>query len=94
MFAGALNLISLVGTLILVPESPKYLVTKKRYDEAREAINKMAKMGYKRNIPYFFGMFEQEIKDRRSLFPMNLTQNTSMGSPLIMRRSETEKNIP
>jgi len=63
----------MMGTIFFVPESPKFLVTKKRYDEARDAINKIAKFGYKKNIPYFFGMFDQEIKDRRSLFPMNLT---------------------
>jgi hypothetical protein len=37
-----LGIIALVGIIIL-PESPKFLITKKRYDEARVAISKIAK---------------------------------------------------
>jgi hypothetical protein len=38
-----------------MPESPKFLVSKKRYNEARDAINFIAKFGRKKNIRYFYG---------------------------------------
>ena len=38
---AALTLISMVGVYFL-PESPKFLITMKRYDEARTAINIIA----------------------------------------------------
>lgn len=43
MFGCALALLSMLGA-ILMPESPKYLVTKGRYDEARTAITFIAKV--------------------------------------------------
>lgn len=45
VFAGSLALVALIGTFLLMPESPKYLVSKKKYDEARDAINVIAKFG-------------------------------------------------
>lgn len=42
MFAGGLDLVAMVGTLLRMPESPKYLVGQKRYEEARDAINYIA----------------------------------------------------
>ena len=51
IFAGCLDLVSMVGTLIMIPESPKYLIGKKRYDEARDAINYIAKFGLQKDAP-------------------------------------------
>ena len=42
-FGAALTGISMLGVLFL-PESPKFLLTKRRYDHARNAINFIAKI--------------------------------------------------
>lgn len=42
MFAGGLDLVAMLGTLLMIPESPRYLVCQKRYEEARDAINYIA----------------------------------------------------
>ncbi len=39
IFACGLDVVAFIGTLLLIPESPKYLVSQKRYEEAREAVN-------------------------------------------------------
>jgi hypothetical protein len=52
------GIISMVGCFLL-PESPKFLLTKKKYDEARSAINWIAKFNRK-NIT-FDKSFEGEI---------------------------------
>ena len=51
IFAGCLDLVAMVGTLIMIPESPKYLIGKKRYDEARDAINFIDKFGLQKDAP-------------------------------------------
>jgi len=56
--AGAMNLVSIAGILLLLPESPKYLLTKKRFQEARDCINKIAKINGKEGL--FNGKFEAE----------------------------------
>lgn len=43
------GIISMVGCFLL-PESPKFLLTKKKYDEARSAINWIAKFNRKNII--------------------------------------------
>jgi hypothetical protein len=71
MFAGYLDLVAMIGTIFLMPESPKYLLSKKRYDDAREAINYIAKFGRRKNIPYFYCQFDREIIDRYSVIRVN-----------------------
>jgi hypothetical protein len=46
-----------------MPESPKFLITKKRYDEARQAITFIAKMNG--HCQGFNRKFDREVIDRR-----------------------------
>ena len=39
----AQGLIALFGVIFILPESPKFLYTHKRFDEARELLKKIAK---------------------------------------------------
>ena len=43
-----------------MPESPKFLLTKKRYDETRDAINYIARWNHQKE---FKGKFDREILD-------------------------------
>jgi hypothetical protein len=61
VFGGVLSAISIIGVALL-PESPKFLVTKKRYDEARAAINVIARVNKKEE---FTGRFDREVADKR-----------------------------
>jgi hypothetical protein len=56
-FAGVLTLVSAVGVWFL-PESPKFYISLKRFDEARESINVIAKINHKEE---FLGKFDSEI---------------------------------
>ena len=59
VFGGVLTFVSEAGVWFL-PESPKFLLTKKRYDETRAAINFIAKWN---NQKPFNGKFDREILD-------------------------------
>jgi hypothetical protein len=59
VFGGVLTFVSAAGVWFL-PESPKFLLTKKRYDETRAAINFIAKWN---NQKPFNGKFDREILD-------------------------------
>lgn len=58
-FGAALTAVSMVGVYFL-PESPKFLLTMKRYDEARAAINTIARVNNKKE---FTGKFDREVAD-------------------------------
>jgi hypothetical protein len=58
IFAEIAGGITIIATWFF-PESPKFLISKKRYDEAREAINFFAIKGR----PKFEGKFDREILD-------------------------------
>ena len=62
IFGCIIGLISFVGTYFLIPESPKFLITMKRYEEARTAISYIAKMNGK---PEFNEQFDREVIQRR-----------------------------
>ena len=57
------TVISMVGIYIM-PESPKFLYTKKRYEEARNAISWIAKINGRDQR--FTKQFDQEIVDRNN----------------------------
>lgn len=59
VFGAFLTLVSAVGVWFL-PESPKFYLSKKRYDEARAAITFIAKVN---NQNAFNGKFDREILD-------------------------------
>ena len=63
IFAGALGILSIIGTSIWIPESPKFLVSRKYYDLARESVNQMAKLN---NNSGFYGNFDREAQEKRS----------------------------
>ena len=64
LLAGAaLSLISMCGGL-LMPESPRFLITSRRYDQARVAVNRIARFnGYSEK---FTGRFDREVEDLKS----------------------------
>ena len=47
IFACVLGIISFIGTLFFIPESPKFLISMKRFDEARAVISYIAKINGK-----------------------------------------------
>ena len=57
VFGGFLTVVSMVGVWIL-PESPKFLLTMRRYDDARAAINLITKVNKK---DPFTGKFDREV---------------------------------
>ena len=61
VFGQAIGIIVIAGTFFL-PESPKYLITMKRYDQAREAVNFFNTL----NEKPFRGKFDCEIKDHKN----------------------------
>ena len=71
------------GAYFVMPESPKYLITKKSYDQARSAINYIARMNGSKVT--FNGSFDREVMDRRSFLALNQStflKNTEMESRL------------
>ena len=56
-------MLSIVGAYFWLPESPKYLVSRKKYDLARDSINQIAKFNNKTG---FYGNFDREIIDNKS----------------------------
>ncbi len=61
VFGGVLTAVSAIGVWFL-PESPKYLLTVKRYDAARAAISYIAKVNGK--AP-FANLFDREVLDKK-----------------------------
>ena len=60
LFGWTLNLITIVG-VIFMPESPKFLLTMKKYDECRKAMTIIGRFNGNKND--FDGKFDQEIQD-------------------------------
>jgi MFS family permease len=63
IFAGSMGLLSAVAALILMPESPKFLISQKKYDKARDAVNRIAKFNFK---PGFYGDFDREFQEKHN----------------------------
>ena len=63
IIACILGVISMVGCYFL-PESPKFLISRKRYNEARAAINWIAKFNCQRE--QFNSQFDREVIDRKT----------------------------
>lgn len=66
VFGGALTLVSMVGVWFL-PESPKFLITMKRYDEARVAISTIARVN--KQEP-FNSRFDREVIDEKAVIQL------------------------
>ena len=56
-----LGITSMIGCYFL-PESPKFLISRKRYNEARASINWIAKFNYQKE--YFNSYFDREVIDQ------------------------------
>jgi hypothetical protein len=63
----------------IIPESPKFLITMKRYNEARDAINYISKINkiVKGN---FSRQFDREVADRSARMGRLNSSNDSMSS--------------
>jgi hypothetical protein len=62
VFGWTFNLITVVG-VIFMPESPKYLLTTRRYDECRQVLTKIGK--FNKGAMEFNGVFDIEIEDKK-----------------------------
>jgi Sugar (and other) transporter len=62
-FGTLLTVVSAVGVWFL-PESPKFYISRKRYDEARQAINFIAKVNKKDE---FHSKFESEVLEEKNV---------------------------
>ena len=60
IFGWTMNLIVVVA-VIFMPESPKYLLTNKKYNECRAVLSKMGKFNNIKNSKPFEGKFDREI---------------------------------
>ncbi len=62
MFACSLGVVSMIGCYMM-PESPKFLIGKKKYEEARNSINWIAK--FNKQDVQFTEQFDREVITRR-----------------------------
>lgn len=53
------GIITMIVALFFLPESPQYLYSKQKYDEARESLKYIAKVNGIPDMPYF--IFEDEV---------------------------------
>lgn len=58
---GCVSLVVITGSILLLPESPKYLISKKKYDEARNSLRTIARIN-RCNDPVTF-KFDREVID-------------------------------
>ncbi len=76
------GIISMIGAYIM-PESPKFLITKKKYDEARFAINWIARFNAREET--FNGKFDREVLDLKAASRRrNLTRETDVSADVSM----------
>ena len=73
IFGAVLTAISAVGVYFL-PESPKFYLSTKRYDEAREAINFIARTNGRRE---FTAKFDREVIDDQHALAKDQELNAS-----------------
>jgi hypothetical protein len=59
VFGAVLTAVSAIG-VYFIPESPKFYISRKKYDDARDAINFIAKTN---GTKEFHGRFDREIID-------------------------------
>lgn len=73
IFGAVLTVVSAVGVYFL-PESPKFFLSTRRYDEAREAINFIAKTNGKRE---FTAKFDREVNEEKQALISDKELNAS-----------------
>ncbi len=82
---GASMTLIVVICLIFIPESPKYLVTKKKYDQARANLQTIAKVNGKTDVSFDF-KFDKEVFDAR-------TKMTSVANTKLMNTEYKEQRM-
>jgi hypothetical protein len=90
IFGAVLTLVSAVGVYFL-PESPKFYLSTRRYDEAREAINFIAKTNGKRE---FTAKFDREIIDEKQAIirdqELNASKISTVGPDQYLKKTSEE----
>ena len=91
IFGAVLTVISAVGVYFL-PESPKFFLSKRRYDEARASINFIAKTN---NQEAFTGKFDREVIEEKQAEVKDRTLNaskiTTSPDQMFKKEAETEE---
>jgi hypothetical protein len=88
VFGWGLNLIVILGVMF-IPESPKYLITMKRYDDCRRVITIIGKINGNQNE--FDGKFDREVRDEAPNDTLNTSEididgANSVEAPLIIQK--------
>lgn len=65
----------IAGSVLFLPESPKYLISKKKYDEARDSLRFIAKLN-RNNDPVTFKFDREVIDNRRGNINMSTSRFT------------------
>ena len=90
IFGAVLTLVSAVGVYFL-PESPKFYLSTRRYDEAREAINFIAKTNGKRE---FTAKFDREVIDEKQAIirdqELNASKISTVGPDQYLKKISEE----
>ena len=90
IFGAVLTAISAVGVYFL-PESPKFYLSTKRYDEAREAINFIARTNGRRE---FTAKFDREVIDEKHALAkdqeLNASKISTVGPEQLYKKTSEE----
>ena len=90
IFGAVLTVVSAVGVYFL-PESPKFYLSTRRYDEAREAINFIAKTNGKRE---FTAKFDREVIDEKQAIirdqELNASKISTVGPDQYLKKTSEE----
>ena len=90
IFGAVLTAISAVGVYFL-PESPKFYLSTKRYDEAREAINFIARTNGRRE---FTAKFDREVIDEKHALikdhELNASKISTTGPEQLYKKTPEE----
>ena len=90
IFGAVLTAVSAVGVYFL-PESPKFYLSTRRYDEAREAINFIAKANGKRE---FTAKFDREVIDEKQAIirdqELNASKISTVGPDQYLKKTSEE----
>lgn len=90
IFGAVLTAVSAVGVYFL-PESPKFYLSTRRYDEAREAINFIAKTNGRRE---FTAKFDREVIDEKQAIirdqELNASKISTVGPDQYLKKTSEE----
>ena len=79
-----LNAITVIGVLFM-PESPKFLLTMKKYDECRAVMSIIARVNGK--CSNFEGKFDKELQEAQVKFIVNDSVRDNSVSPIELKLS-------